>query len=334
MAPSELGAGAEPDLIRRFVRAVGRSEGEGVVLGWGDDAAIVDPRPGERLLVSTDLAVEEVHFRRAWLTWETVGWRSVAAALSDLAAMAARPVGLLVSIALPPEIEGSVLEEIGSGVGACLRAHGGALLGGDLSRSPGPVVVDAVAVGAAQRPVRRSGGRPRDELWVTGELGGAATAVADWTSGLEPESAARRAYERPSPRLREARWLAARVDLHALIDLSDGLATDVGHLAAASGVGARIETDAVPRAGVLRDWADDRAALGRAVGGGEDFELLAAADEGKLEELAEEFRREFDLSLSRVGRLEEVPGVRWVDAGGREVRAPDPGWDHFRRSDG
>lgn len=334
MAPSELGAGAEADLIRRFIRAVGRSEGEGVVLGWGDDAAVLELRQGERLVVSTDVAVEEVHFRRAWLTWETVGWRATAAALSDLAAMAARPVGLLLSVALPPEMEGSVLEELGAGVGACLRSHGGALVGGDLSRSPGPVVVDAVAVGAASAPVSRSGGRAGDALWVTGELGAAAAAVSDWSSGLEPDPAARRAFERPAPRIREARWLAERAEVHALIDLSDGLAADAGHLAAASRLAALIEVGAVPRAPVLREWADDGAALARAVGGGEDFELLVAAPDAGLAELSRAFRREFDLPLSRVGRLEDGSGVRWLDEEGRGVPAPGRGWDHFRGDEG
>lgn len=329
MRPSQLGPGAESDLIRRLAEAVGTEVGAEVLLGIGDDAAVVRLGEGERLVASSDMAVEEIHFRRAWLRWETVGWRATAAALSDLAAMAARPVGMLLSIALPPELEASVLEELGRGVGACLREHGGALIGGDLSRSPGPVVVDAVALGAAERPMTRGGGRPGDELWVTGALGGAAAAIADWTEGLEPDPAARRAFERPSPRLQEARWLVARGHVTALIDLSDGLATDAGHLAAASSSSAVLETEAVPRAEVLGSWADESAALARVVGGGEDFELLLAVGPGTLEEHAGAFRREFGLRLTRVGRLEEGRGVRWLGPEGEVVPPPGRGWDHF-----
>lgn len=333
MRASELGSGAEPDLIRRFLAAAGHGEGEGVLLGAGDDAAVLRAAEGELIVVSTDMALEGVHFRRAWLRWETVGWRATVAALSDLAAMAARPLGVLLSVALPPELEGSVLEELGRGVGGCLEEHGGALLGGDLSRSPGPVVIDAVAVGAAERPVPRSGGRAGDELWVSGELGAAATAVADWSRGLEPGPAARRAFERPAARVAEARWLARSGGVRAMMDLSDGLATDVSHLAAASGLEAVVEADAVPRAAALGEWADDRAALARAVGGGEDFELLLAAERGSLEGRAEEFRETFDLALTRVGRLAEGSGVRWVDAAGEAVAPPASGWDHFRGRD-
>ena len=334
MRPGELGRGAEPDLIRRLLAAAGHGSSDDVLLGAGDDAAVLRGGEGERIVVSTDMAVEQVHFRRAWSRWETVGWRATAAALSDLAAMAARPLGVLLSIALPPELEASVLEELGGGVGACLGEHGGALLGGDLSRSPGPVVVDVAVVGAAARPVGRSGAEPGDELWVTGELGAAATAVADWSRGLEPEAGARRAFERPVARLAEARWLAEQGSARALIDLSDGLARDVGHLASASGLEAVVETGAVPRATVLDGWADDDAALARAVAGGEDYELLVAAPPGVLEGRREAFRERFGIALSRVGRLETGEGVRWLDAAGDPMSAPLDGWDHFRGSDG
>lgn len=330
MLRSELGPGPEPDLVRRLADAVGADAGGEVLLGIGDDGAVLQLGEGERLVASTDMAVEEIHFRRAWLRWETVGRRAVAAALSDLAAMAARPVGVLLSVALPPELDAGVLEEIGRGVGDCLREHGGALVGGDLSRSPGPVVLDVVVLGAAERPVGRGGGRPGDELWVTGELGAAATAVADWAEGLEPDPAARRAFERPVPRWREARWLVERCELTALIDLSDGLATDAGHLAAASGTAAVLKTDAVPRAEVLDAWADDAAATARAVAGGEDFELLLAAGPGTVEGCRAAFHRAFDVDLTRVGRLESGRGVRWRGPGGEEVPAPGRGWDHFR----
>lgn len=325
-----LGPGTEFDLIRRLWDTLGGGDPDvAVETGPGDDGAVLAVPPGEKLVLSTDLAVEDVHFRRAWMRWGTVGYRAAAAALSDLAAMAARPLGVLLSAALPPELDRDVLDEMGAGIARCLSATGGTLLGGDLSRSPGPVMLDLVAVGAAERPVGRDGAAPGDELWVTGTLGGAAAAVADWGKGLEPDPRARRAFERPRPRIREARWLAERAEVTAIIDLSDGLAGDARHLAAASDVGVEVALDRVPLAEVLAEYADRSVALGRALRGGEDFELLVAAVADSVGPLAGAFEREFDLSLARVGRVTEGRGVRWLDARGEEVILEAGGHDHF-----
>lgn len=330
MRRERLGPGAEFDRIRDLLRAAGsagRSETEG--LGPGDDAAVLSLPPGEHLVVGTDLQVEEVHFRRAWVDWQTVGWRAATTALSDLAAMAARPLGLLLSAALPPELDRVVLEEIGSGLGRCLRNHGGDLLGGDLSRSPGPVMLDVVGIGSSERPVERGGGRPGDDLWVTGRLGGAAAAVAARSRNLEPDRELVRAFERPEPRTREARWLSERVELRAMIDISDGLAADAGHLAAASGVSAVLRTDRIPLAGPLEGWSDRGRALRYAASGGEDFELLMAIPADVPDEEVERFTRRFEVELTRVGRLEEGQGVRWRGPDGRPVDPPGRGYDHF-----
>lgn len=335
MVHGGLGPGPEFDLIRGLLAAA--SDGERpdwVEAGPGDDAAVLRVPEGERLVASTDMAVEEVHFRRAWLDWPTVGYRAAAAALSDVAAMAARPLGLLLSVALPPELGRSVLEDVGRGTRDCLREQGGALLGGDVARSPGPVVLDVAALGAAEAPVRRDGVRPGDELWVTGDLGGAATAAADWLNGLEPDPRARRAFERPRPRVAEARWLAEEAGVRAMIDVSDGLAGDARHLAAASGVALELELERVPLAEVLEAWDDRAAARRRAVGGGEDYELLVAAEAGRVGDAAGRFRRAFGLELTRVGRAREGRGVTWRDADGAEVSLEGAGWDHFRGDGG
>lgn len=335
MARSPLGPGAEFDMVRRIVAAAGRaSDPPELRTGPGDDAAVLELRPGEKVVLSCDMALEDVHFRRAWLRWETVGWRATAASLSDLAAMAARPLGVLLGAAIPPELDRGVLEELAAGAGACLEAHGGSLLGGDLSRSPGPVVLDVAAAGAAERPVGRDGARPGDELWVTGALGGAAAAAHDWDRGLEPDPRARRAFERPVPRTAEARWLADRSELHALIDLSDGLAGDARHLAAASGVGLEVSLASVPLSEVLAEYADRSAALRRALTGGEDFELLAAVAPGALEGLDGPFERRFGTELTRVGRVEAGEGVAWLDEQGEEVGGIGGGFDHLAPGSG
>ncbi len=321
--------GPEFRRIRSLIEAVGAPEVPEVALGPGDDAAVLRVSGPESLVVSSDLSVEGIHFRREWLTWDAIGFRAVAAALSDLAAMAARPIGVLVSLATPPELDARTLAELAGGIGICLREHEAALLGGDLSRSPGPVVLDVTVIGAAARPVARSGAVPGDEVWVTGRLGGAAAAAAAWSGGLEPHPAARRAFERPSPRLLEAHVLRESAEVHAMIDLSDGLAADAEQIAAASGVGLVIESGAVPVHEVLENWARPDAALAIAVGGGEDYELLAALAPGTALEAASKLSREFELDLTRVGTVVEGAGVAWFSGTGELMDPPASGFDHF-----
>lgn len=321
-----LGPGAEFRLVRAFVEATGAAGRE--LGGPGDDAAVLTVPAGERLVATTDASVEGIHFRREWMRWDAVGYRAAAAALSDLAAMAARPLGALVTLLLPPELEGDVVSALGSGVGAALREQEAALLGGDVSASPGLVVVDVTALGSAARPVSRAGARPGHELWVTGELGGAAAAVWDLSRSLEPDPRARRRLERPRPRIAEARWLAERAEVAAMIDLSDGLAGDARHLAVASGVRLEIDVDALPLAPILLGFAERRAALRLALAGGEDYELLIAAPPGALDAVAEAAERTFGTRLARIGEAVEGAGVAWT-SGGRPLDLELGGYDHF-----
>lgn len=299
-------------------------------LGAGDDAAVLRPAAGEALVLSTDLSIEGVHFRREWLTWETIGYRAAAAALSDLAAMAARPLGALVSVALAPELEPIVYEQLATGFAEALSTAEAALIGGDTSRSPGPAFVDVCVVGAAADPIRRTGAEPGDQVWVTGRLGGAAAAVLAWQSALEPHPSARRRFERPRPRWRESRWLAERGVVRAAIDLSDGLVGDARHLARASGVGLRLRADTVPLDDALEGWNDEGVARRIAAGGGEDYELLFVAPVGRVDGVRTAFESAFDLELTRIGDVTEGFGVSWIDRAGEPVDPPAPaGFDHF-----
>lgn len=301
-----------------------------ILVGPGDDGAVVQPIAGEQLVLSVDLSIEGIHFRREWLTWEAIGYRATAAALSDLAAMAARPLGALVSVALPLELEANVYEQLAAGVADALGRAEAVLLGGDTSRSPGAAVVDVAVVGATAEPVGRSGARAGDQVWVTGRLGGAARAVFDRSSGLEPPPAARRRFERPEPRWREARWLAERGVPHAMIDLSDGLAGDAAHVARASGVGMRLRIDTLPLDESLEGWSDEATARRIAAGGGEDYELLFTAGAGRVDGVRDAFERTFDLELTRVGEVREGSEVAWIDRAGEPVDPPAPaGFDHF-----
>jgi len=317
-----FGPGREFDRIRAFLRDLSPMPA-GVLLGPGDDAAVLEPD----LVISTDLAIEGVHFDLDWITPHEAGRRAAAAALSDLAAMGAAPQGLLASLALPPG-SAEAGEALMSGIRARIEAFGGALLGGDLTRSPGPIFLDIVAVGRASTPLLRSGGRPGDELWVTGHLGGAAAAVRNWQAGSPPPDALRRAYADPEPRILPALWLVGRECARAAIDLSDGLAGDAAHLAAASGLRVELDAASIPFHPGL---AGVEGALELALHGGDDYELLFACRPGALSpEGVEEFRRTFDLEVTRVGLLTTGKGVVLSPADGGPARpVVRGGYDHF-----
>lgn len=316
-----LGPGAEFDRIRAAI-ARGGELPAAVRVGPGDDAAVIEGG----WVLSSDMSVEDVHFRRSWLSDREIGYRATAAAFSDLAAMAATPLGLLVSIAVPES--GDVdLDEVQLGVSEAAQACGGAILGGDLSRSPGPLVLDVVVVGRTTWPVLRNGAEPGDEIWVTGRLGASAAAVHAWQQGGEPAPEAREAFARPTPRIAEARCLVEQECVDALMDLSDGLAGDVGHMAAASGVKVVLEAATIPVAeAALAELGAERA-FEAALHGGEDYELLFVTAPGVVD--VAYFEDRFGLNLTRVGHVLEGEGV-WLDRGDG---VPQPleraGFDHF-----
>ena len=275
---SELG---EFGLIARLTG--GLELGPGVEVGVGDDAAVLEPSHGHKLVVTTDVLVEGLDFTAALSEPEDWGWKAVAANLSDLAAMGAEARWLVLALTVPGPTPVATLERVYAGVGEACRAFGVALVGGDVSA--GPVLSLAVtALGEAERPVLRSGARPGDRLCVTGPLGAAAAGLgllqrddraAGDLLGRFPGLAA--AHRRPIPAL--AMGLAlARAGASAMIDVSDGLAGDALHLAEASGVGLEVHDATVPLAPGVAEAA---ALLGLdplelALGGGEDFVLAAA----------------------------------------------------------
>ncbi len=307
-----LGPGGEFDRIRAIWRRLGEQ-----VSPAGDDCALVT-LGGELLAISTDVTIEGTHFQPGWLSAEEIGWRATAAALSDLAAVAAEPRGVLVSLGASPEWPEATVTEIMQGVGEAASAVEAQVWGGDLVRSE-RLVVDVVVVGRADAPVLRSGAGPGDGLWITGSLGGPAAALRAWLAGEEPESAARERFARPRPRIAEALWLRD-VGAKALIDVSDGLLGDAGHLAAASQVGVAIESERVP---VHPGAASPETALV----GGEEYELLAALPEGVATEPAQGFEETFGIPLTRIGRVEAGSGVRLLE-GGSPVPLP-PGYTQF-----
>ncbi|MGI9625413.1 MAG: thiamine-phosphate kinase [Longimicrobiales bacterium] len=304
----------ERQLIRELAH-LGWKGSRDVLVGPGDDGAVL--RGG--LVVSTDLSVEEVHFRLDWISPSEAGFRAGAAALSDMAAMGARPIALLVSLAVP-EATASALE-FQRGVAAAGDRVAVSIIGGDVSRSPGPVVLDVVAVGRAKGPVLRGGAEAGDELWVSGALGGAAGAVAAWLAGDEPGPQERSAFVHPPDRTALGVSLAESDCVRAMIDLSDGLVTDCSHLAGQSGLQAVLDPGSVPIPdGLARG-------LNLALEGGEDYELLFASQPGS-EAVFRQLSKASGVPLTRIGVLQAGDGVLFRQADGQNVPA-EGGFDHF-----
>jgi thiamine-monophosphate kinase len=308
-----LGPGREFDAIRALVARWGP-----LAVGVGDDCAVV-PIAGGRVVVSTDTSVEGIHFRRDWMTPAEVGYRATTAALSDLAAAAATPVGVLVGLTVSRDWQDD-LPALGDGIGEAVREARTVIVGGDTTR--GPVLVLTITVlGTASRPLSRGGARPGDHVYVTGAFGGPAAALRSLDSGARPAGILLARFLRPVARIAEGRWLAEHGAV-AAIDVSDGLAGDLAHVAAASGVRIAVDLARVPRV------PDDAVTRGDVVAGGEEYEVAVVAPAG-LDVRA--FHAAFALTLTDVGTVSaagpEGAGVDLVFEGRRVD--PPRSWDHF-----
>ena len=271
--------------------------------------------PGARLVVSTDVSVENVHFRRGWITAREIGYRATAAALSDLAAMAAEPVGILVALTLPDSWREEA-DEIADGVGEAAAGSSTRILGGDLS-SGRDLAIALTVLGNAERPLLRSGAHPGDFVYVTGTLGGPLAALNAFLDSRPPSRENRARFAHPVPRIREAIGLMKR-GVSAATDVSDGLAADLSNVAAASGVSISISLDRLPVVSGVSP-AD-------AAGSGEEYELAVTS---AVELDTEDFENEFGVPLTRIGAVEAGrPVVRVFDRG---APVPTPvGYFHFK----
>jgi thiamine-monophosphate kinase len=302
-----LGPGAEFDAIRDLVARLGDS-----AHGIGDDAAVLDVPRGDRLVISTDATIENRHFRSGWITPREIGYRAVTAALSDLAAMAAHPVAVLWSLNLPDHWR-EHLPALTEGARDAARAANAKIAGGNLA-SAGELSITTTVVGSVFEPMRRAGAVAGNKLYVTGKLGGPGLALAALSSGRKPAAADRDRFARPAARLAEARWLADH-GATAGLDVSDGLAGDARHLAAASNVGLTIHLDLLP----CVEGAD----AVTAARSGEEYELLVAAPELDTAD----FLSRFALPLTEIGEVVAGQAVTFMDHG-RPANLGS-GHDHF-----
>lgn len=317
-----LGPGNEFDRIRAIFERLTQLLPENAPLG--DDCALL-PFGDITLALSIDASVEGIHFRTDWLDFKEIGFRAAGAALSDLAAEGAMPVGLLVSLGLPQKENDAKADpavEIMEGVAAMAGNFGAQILGGDMTRSE-KYTVDVCVIGRAEHPVRRSGAREGDALWVTGYLGGAALALEKLRAGERMSKLLRNRYACPEPRIEAGRWLA----LHgatSMIDISDGLTADAQHLAAASAVGIEINLEQIP----CWEAVDAMAA----VASGEEFELLVTMPPTFGDASASSFRADTGMPLSRIGTCLRGAGGRRGGVRLLDHTKPVPlpaGYDHF-----
>lgn len=297
----------------------------------GDDAALWQPSRSHRSAISTDMLVEGVDFTREAMSLEDAGWRAMAANLSDLAAMAARPVLATIALGFTEKTTPAEILELYRGFVQCAARFNLAIVGGDLSRADALTI--AIAVVGEVRPTNaktRNGGHPGDVLAVTGALGAARAGLELTRNGAgipdEWRSEALALFRRPEPRIAEGRFLGASRNVTAMMDISDGLSTDLHRLAEASGCGAELED--IPVAGSARALARARGADAErfALAGGEDFELLAAIRPRAFGFLANRYAKRFGRALLRIGALRAEPGIVW-----RGEKVERSGWDHFAR---
>jgi thiamine-monophosphate kinase len=299
---------------------------QNLITGIGDDCAVLRITSGRELLVTTDFSLEGIHFRRDWHPAESVGHRCLARGLSDIAAMGGDPAAAFLSLALPRDVPQAWVRSFIRGWMTLAKKYDVPLAGGDTARSPNKILADIIVIGSAPKgkAVLRSTARAGDRIFVSGELGGSAAAVAELmakpTKKLNPRDYPRHFY--PEPRLELGRILRENL-VSAMIDLSDGLSTDLAHICEESGVGAKIASALIPRARVGKPAR--QVALDLALHGGEDYELLFTVPQGKHVPA-----RIAGVALTEIGAITRSQKILLQDENGVTRRLPAKGWEHFR----
>ena len=311
--------------IRRQAERAGRKRG--LIAGIGDDCAVLRIPPGHEALVTTDFSLEGIHFRRDWHSPEVVGHRCLTRGLSDIAAMGGEPVAAFLSLALPRKLRQKWADGFLRGFLNLARRFGVPLAGGDTAESPAGILADVVVLGSVPKgtAVLRSGAKAGDCIYVTGELGGSAATIDGLRGGGRRKfrPADYSAHFSPVPRLELGRILREKKMASAMIDISDGLSTDLAHICEESSVGAEIQAEAIPLANIGR--AQEEVDLRFALHGGDDYELLFTAPRGKSIPA-----RIAGVPIAQIGRITRSRRVVLISKGVRSDLIPQ-GWEHFRR---
>jgi thiamine-monophosphate kinase len=315
---------AENTLIKRIRSGAGVRLARHGGIGIGDDCAVIPIPRGHQALVTTDFSLENVHFRRAWHPAESVGHRCLARGLSDIAAVGGEPLAAFLSLALPRSLPQSWVDGFLRGLLKLAAEFKVSLAGGDTAESPGGILADIVVMGsvAKGKAILRSGARPGDKIYVTGELGASAATLPLLSQRkIRPADFPRHFY--PIPRIEVGRFLRERRLASAMIDISDGLSTDLGHLCDESRGGAKIQAGKIPVAVIGRPAR--QVELRFALHGGEDYELLFTAARGKPVP-----SRIAGVAVTQIGEVTRGRGV-FLERDGVKRKLPPQGWEHFRR---
>jgi len=314
---------AEKALISRIRGRAARRRG--VAAGIGDDCAILEIPNGQQALVTTDFSLEGVHFRREWHPAEAVGHRCLTRGLSDIAAMGGNPIAAFLSLAVPPKMPQSWVNQFVKGLLRLADSFHVSLAGGDTAQSPGGVLADIVVVGSVPKgkAIRRSGARPGDRVYVTGALGGAAATLKLLFSGRKLRPADFPCHFHPTARIEVGRFLLEKGLASAMIDLSDGLSTDLTHICEESGVGAEILAPTIPCASIGKPAREVE--LQFALHGGDDYELLFTAPRGKRVP-----SRIAGVVVSQIGHITRHKRIVLMNDQGVRFELRPRGWEHFK----
>lgn len=324
-----LGTCGEFGLIERIrTQVAGRDD---ILIGIGDDCCATVLPTGEVLLTTTDLLIEEIHFRRAWTDLFALGRKAVAVNISDIAAMGGTPRTLSLGLGLPADLHPDEFDQLISGILSAAREYGAVLSGGDTCSSPGGLMISVTVLGSIkpEQILRRSGARVGDLLYVSGTLGDSAWALRELLAGRTPDAAMAHRHHQPTARLRLGQELAHRRLATALIDLSDGLRADLGHILDASGVGACVQAAALPLSPTFRTaLAIQPDLIDLALAGGEDYELLWSAPPSAAVALVT-LSAELALPVTCIGEIVAGAGLKVVAADGTEIISAKMGYNHF-----
>ena len=314
----------EKSLIQGIRRAV-RSGGKSIQVGIGDDCAVLSPPRGHEILLTTDFTLEGIHFRREWHPPEVVGHRCLTRGLSDIAAMGGKPLAVFLSLALPGRLPQKWVDRFIRGLLDLAREYNAPLAGGDTAQSQQRILADIVVLGTVPKgtAVLRSGAKPGDRVYVTGELGGGSAALKEFLAGRKPRALDFPRHFHPVPRLAVGEFLRTRGIATAMIDLSDGLSTDLSHICEESGVGAEIVAEDIPRARVGRKGESIN--LKFALHGGEDYELLFTASARKRVPASIA-----GVPVTAIGRITRSRRIVLRKHTGTAEALKPQGWEHFR----
>ncbi len=316
-------------LIERIARQI--TTGKGVILGIGDDAAAFEPSPGRLNLITSDMLIEGIHFDLSFCDPLSLGRKALAVNLSDIAAMGGEPRHFLLSLAIPPAMTLDFLDNCVTGILQRAEQFGVTLIGGDTCASPDTLVLSLTVLGEQfpDQIVRRSGARPGDRICVTGTIGDSALGLRLLKQGERVGTSILRHLD-PLPRVLEGRTLAEAYLPSAMIDLSDGLLADLGHILDLSAAGARIHTDALPLSADFRKYfpAIEEEALSLALAGGEDYELLFTAPPEKIHTIFL-LMEKLGTPVSVIGTITEERTVAVIGPEGSELSLDKKGFNHF-----